>query len=308
MINTPPAQIMKIKLQVLALVIVCLSASSTVAQTPKFINPNGIIPIAQVPGVVSHQGKITVDGTNYTGLGEFKFALVNTAGNITYWSNDGSSTSGGEPASPISLPVARGIFAVNLGDTNLTNMKQPISSVVFAKNDVFLRVWFSDGLNGFELLMPDQRITSVGYAFKASISADFAASPAASIQASNITIWNNKVGGNGTANVIPKFTAGGTVGDSVLYSDASGHVGIGISNPAYPLEVLGDVNVTGQIRVNGTVIGATGPVSKARKVLPVWMAPTVSTVRPGLKASPVKSALWAPQVSRVSPAKSVPQV
>jgi hypothetical protein len=32
-----------------------------------------------VPGSISYQGRVTADGTNFTGAGQFKFALVNPA-------------------------------------------------------------------------------------------------------------------------------------------------------------------------------------------------------------------------------------
>ena len=35
---------------------------------------------------------------------------------------------------------------------------------VFNNADVRLRVWFNDGVNGSQKLVPDQRITAVGYA------------------------------------------------------------------------------------------------------------------------------------------------
>ena len=58
------------------------------------------------------------------------------------------------------------------------------------------------------------------------------------------TTFNNKVGGSGTSGYVPKFTASGTVGNSALFSDASGKVGIGTATPANALEVAGTVKAT----------------------------------------------------------------
>ena len=121
---------------------------------------------AQVPGIISHQGKVTVGGTNYTGTGLFKFALVNAAGNTTYWSNDATSNAGSEPTAAVSLTVTRSVFSVNLGDTTVAHMTQTIPASVFANSAVYLRVWFDAG-SGSQRLSPDRRITSVAYALQA---------------------------------------------------------------------------------------------------------------------------------------------
>ncbi|MBI4325509.1 MAG: hypothetical protein HY674_09625 [Chloroflexi bacterium] len=123
---------------------------------------------AQVPGIISHQGKLTVNGTNFTGTGQFKFALVNAAGDTTWWSHDGTSGGGGEPSSlPIVLSVTRGVFSVNLGDTTVANMTQPIPPSAFTQDSVWLRVWVDDGVNSSQRLTPDRRITAAGYALVA---------------------------------------------------------------------------------------------------------------------------------------------
>jgi hypothetical protein len=108
---------------------------------------------AEAPGIISHQGKITVGGNSFTGTGQFKFALVNAAGTSNNWSNDGTSTAGGEPTAAVSLAVSRGIFSVNLGDTTLANMTT-IPASVFANSAVYLRVWFNDGTSSSVRLSP----------------------------------------------------------------------------------------------------------------------------------------------------------
>ncbi len=123
--------------------------------------------LAQVPQLINYQGRVAVGGVNFSGTGNFKFALVNGNGTQTYWSNDGSSNAGTEPASAVALPVSSGLYAVLLGDSGLPNM-QPIPASVFDNHpDVRLRVWFNDGSNGSQLLAPDQRVGAVGYAMMA---------------------------------------------------------------------------------------------------------------------------------------------
>ena len=118
---------------------------------------------SQVPPEITYQGSLTAGAAPYSGAGLFKFAMVNGAGTATFWSNDGSSVGGSQPAQAITNPVGRGLFTVVLGGTNM----QPVSPTVFSNSDVRLRIWFSDGTNGFALLSPDQQLTSSGYAMMA---------------------------------------------------------------------------------------------------------------------------------------------
>lgn len=121
---------------------------------------------AQVPQLIHYQSRVAVGGVNFEGGGLFKFALVNTNGSTTYWSNDGTSTAGSEPTAAVTLPVTKGLYSVHLGDTALANMTA-IPASVFTNDDVRLRVWFNDGVNGSQLLTPDHRIAAVGYAMMA---------------------------------------------------------------------------------------------------------------------------------------------
>jgi len=140
---------------------------------------------AQVPQILNYQGRVAVGDppVNFDGSGAFKFALVNPDGTTSYWSNDGSSTSGSQPTAAVSLPVTKGLYSVLLGDTTLGANMTAIPATVFANPDVRLRVWFNDGTaNGSQLLTPDQRIAAVGYAMVAG-----GLAPGATIPASALT-------------------------------------------------------------------------------------------------------------------------
>jgi hypothetical protein len=121
---------------------------------------------AGAPTVVSYQGVISDGGVAYDGTGYFKFAIVNAAGDTTYWSNDGTSTGGGEPGTYVTLTVNDGYFMVLLGDTNLTNMTA-LPASVFSDTERYLRIWFSSGSIVMTQLSPDQRFTATPYALQA---------------------------------------------------------------------------------------------------------------------------------------------
>jgi hypothetical protein len=124
-------------------------------------------PAAAVPHLVNYQGRMVVNGVNFDGEGQFKFSLVNKAGTQTYWSSSADTApADGVPDAAVSLPVAKGLYSVALGDTALPGMAA-LPADVFTNDEVFLRVWFNDGTRGWEQLVPDQRIAAVGYAMMA---------------------------------------------------------------------------------------------------------------------------------------------
>ena len=110
---------------------------------------------------INHQGRIVVNGTNFQGNGQFKFALINGSGNIV-WSN--AAISNQEPVAAVTLAVSKGLYSLLLGDTTITNMAAIPSSVFDENRDLSLRVWFNDGVHGFQKITPDQRFATAPFA------------------------------------------------------------------------------------------------------------------------------------------------
>ena len=121
---------------------------------------------AQGSRLIEYRGRVAVGGEGFEGTGKFRFALVGGVAGETYWSNDGSSVAGSEPADAVEIEVKKGLYAVLLGDAGMANM-EAVPASAFENADVRLRVWFDDGVNGSQLLSPDQRIGAVGYAMRA---------------------------------------------------------------------------------------------------------------------------------------------
>lgn len=266
---------------------------------------------AQVPQIINYQGRINVGATPFTGTGQFKFALVNGDATTSFWSNDGTSTAGSAPTAAVSLPVTNGLYVVPLGDTAIPNM-QAVPASVFNNSDVRLRVWFNDGTNGSQMLTPDQRITSVGYAMVAGTVPDGAIGSgqlASNISVSG-TMTAGSFSGNGSAltgiNTGSVFVRwGGTTaptGTSLLYSGlafggsgtfpgaggpfvmAGGDPGASIpggSNSSFQPIATGSngptmpAGITSNCILKGAVCHAPGPVTT---IWGTWAAPTGWTV------------------------------
>lgn len=124
-------------------------------------------PASAVPHLINYQGRMVVNGVNFDGNGQFKFALVDGTGVQTYWTSSADTApADGVPDTGLTLPVSKGLYSVALGDTALDGMVA-LPPAVFANDELFLRVWFNDGTRGWEKLAPDQRIAAVAYALMA---------------------------------------------------------------------------------------------------------------------------------------------
>ena len=123
------------------------------------------MPAGAVPLSINYQGLVEVGDEAFSGTGLFRFAIVDATGSVTYWSNDGNTI----PGTDVPITVNNGVYQVILGDTG---MMDEIPASVFDNDELYLRVWFNDGVTGLQQLSPDQPITSVGFALKAERAAD----------------------------------------------------------------------------------------------------------------------------------------
>ena len=124
------------------------------------------------PQVLNYSGKISVSGQPFTGQAYFKFALVNRAGTVSYWTNDGNFTLIQEPQAAVSATLTDGVYSIPLGNASLTNMQMIPDQIFKDHNDAHLRIWFAQSASGpFELLSPDQAIGSVPYALNGNLTA-----------------------------------------------------------------------------------------------------------------------------------------
>lgn len=117
--------------------------------------------VAGCAGVLNYQGRISLDGTNFTGQGYFVFSLHDTNGVILWRPGDfpflGDTNL---PRAVWKLPVRDGLYAVRLGDTN-GGMPALDVPRVLAAGDPFLRVWFSDGIRGWQVAEGDTPLQAV---------------------------------------------------------------------------------------------------------------------------------------------------
>ena len=125
---------------------------------------SGATASASLSGGVVNAVHVLTPGTGYTSTPTVTVAPPPAdISYVTFWSNDGTSVNGSEPAASVSVGVTNGLFTVVLGDTTQPNMAA-ISASLFSQRDLQLRIWFNDGTHGFEVLNPPQSLTPTPYA------------------------------------------------------------------------------------------------------------------------------------------------
>ena len=121
-----------------------------------------------VPPTLHYAGQVAVDGQPFDGQGLFKFALLNADGNESLWSNDGYQRE--RVRNRRTRSAYRSTAACTPCCWATPQWREWVGLIhrLFAQHgDAALRVWFSDGVNGFQQLSPDRPFASVPYAFSA---------------------------------------------------------------------------------------------------------------------------------------------
>jgi hypothetical protein len=183
-----------------------------------------------VPPLLNYAGQVSVDGQRFDGEAKLKFALVNPAGTVTYWSQDGTSENGSEPTGHVSAQVRGGLYSILIGNTAISGMRELNASVFQEHDDVHLRVWFSDGINGFERIAPDRPFAAVPYALSAG-SADIAPG----------SISLNMLGTD------VQNSLSGTIPRERLASDVLSDINRTITKSMLSQEVLDELNASGGV-------------------------------------------------------------
>jgi hypothetical protein len=163
----------------------------------------------------------------------------------TFWSNDGTSSAGSEPATAVSLPVTNGLLMVALGDTTLANMT-PINTSLFSQPNLQLRIWFNDGTNGPAELNPIQNLTPAPYAIVAQSASSLVGTlPAMQLSGvvSNAQLANNSI----SVNAGTGLGGGGAV--ALGGSTTLNNTGV--------LSITGDADITASATNGAVILGST---------------------------------------------------
>lgn len=139
----------------------------------------------------------------------------------TYWSNDGTSLNGSEPAAAVSVTVSNGLFTVVLGDTTQPNMAG-VPASLFNQPALQLRIWFDDGVHGSAALDPAQSLTSTPYAVYANTASNLD---------NGLFVQQNSLGApNVIGGSAANFVASGVLGATIFGGGTTNSLGAGLTN------------------------------------------------------------------------------
>ena len=211
--------------------------------------------------VATNNQVLASDGTNYEGR------TISVSGGLTLTNSAGSIAFGLNPAL-INITGFAGVLTVAKGGTGLST--PPANGALLIGNGTAYAsatltagsgISITNGvgtitiantatgvsqLNGFtgalnlsvDTANNDVQITNISPDIILSIPTASSTKRGA-LSSADWTTFNSKVGGSGTTNYIPKFTASGTVGNSLLYELSSARIGLGTITPTSTFHILG---------------------------------------------------------------------
>ena len=211
--------------------------------------------------VATNNQVLASDGTNYEGR------TISVSGGLTLTNSAGSIAFGLNPAL-INITGFAGVLTVAKGGTGLST--PPANGALLIGNGTAYAsatltagsgISITNGvgtitiantatgvsqLNGFtgalnlsvDTANNDVQITNISPDIILSIPTASSTKRGA-LSSADWTTFNNKVSGSGTTNYIPKFTASGTVGNSLLYELSSARIGLGTITPTSTFHILG---------------------------------------------------------------------
>jgi hypothetical protein len=211
---------------------------------------------AQVPLLVNFSGVFTdVNGKPLTGVVGVTFSL--------YQEQQGGSPLWLETQNVQAGKI--GNYTVALGSTS----SQGLPANVFANGEAR---WLGVQVQG-QAEQPRVSLMSVPYALKALDAQTLGGRPASAfLAAAGVPGAAASVTGSGTKDFIPRWTSASQIGNSNIFENASGEVGIATSTPAAKLDVNGTTDIRNTLTLfpNGSpalkVSGSTFTINSAGKV------------------------------------------
>ena len=207
----------------------------------------------------------TAGQTTFTFTGGYTVGLIDVYVNgVRYLPSDYTATNGTTVVLGTGLLVGDAVTILNYTSSiaalptsrNLQDFTATSGQTTFTVTNGYIVGLIDVFVNGSKLTSSEFTATN-GTTFVLTV----ASTVGDQVQSINYTASVNGISGAGTANYVPKFTASGTIGNSLIYDNGT-NVGIGNTSPAYALDVTGTARISGAATFSSDVtISAAQPNS-----------------------------------------------
>jgi hypothetical protein len=194
------------------------------------------------------EGSSNLYFTNSRSRSSISLTTIGTSGAATYNSSTGVLNIPSYVGGVTSVFGRTGAVVATEGDYNLGQLgdvaiNSPSNGQVLSYNGTsWINAAATGGINSINGLTASTQTFATGtsgtdFAIVSSASTHTFNLPTASatnrgaLSSADWSTFNSKIGGSGTTNYVPLFTGTSTIGNSVIYQDASGNVGFNLTNP-----------------------------------------------------------------------------